>query len=311
MNGIRDGLNKKIMYFRNSWKSAVRNWDCYLFLLPFFLIFAIFVIAPVFMALYYSFTYFNVLQTPQFIGWRNYVHLFTADEIFTKAIKNTFLIALVTGPIGYLASFLLAWAINELRPMLRALMITVMYAPSISGGAFMIWTIIFSGDEHGYINSWLISTGICNSPVQFFTDTNWMIWICILIMLWMSLGAGFLAFVAGFQTVDKSFYEAGYVEGIENRWQELWHITIPAMKPQLLFGAVMTITASFSCGSVTSALFGSPSTDYAVHTVLNHMTDYGYVRYDMGYACTIATLLFLVMIGCNAVIQRVLAKIGE
>lgn len=300
---------------RAQWKHgcrlAARNWDCYLFILPFFLIFAVFVIAPVFMALYYSFTYFNVLQDPKWIGWQNYVELFTGDEIFIKSVKNTFLIALVTGPFGYLASFLLAWSINELKPALRALMVTIMYAPSISGGAYMIWTIIFSGDEHGYINSLLMSTGLVTSPIQFFTDTNWMIWVCILVMLWMGLGAGFLAFVAGFQTVDKSYYEAGYVEGVQNRWQELWHITLPIMKPQLLFGAVMSITAAFSCGSVSSALFGQPSTDYAVHTALNHMTDYGGVRYDMGYACAIATLLFLVMIGCNELIQRTLSKIGE
>lgn len=297
--------------FRLECRSAARNWDCYLFLLPFFLIFAVFVIAPVFMALYYGFTYYNVLQPPKFVGWQNYVELFTADEIFTKSLKNTFLIALVTGPFGYLASFLLAWSINELKPALRALMVTILYAPSISGGAYMIWTVIFSGDEHGYINSVLMSMGLLSSPIQFFTDTRWMIWVCILVMLWMSLGAGFLAFVAGFQTVDKTYYEAGYVEGVQNRWQELWHITLPIMKPQLLFGAVMSITSAFSCGAVSTALFGSPSTDYAVHTVLNHMTDYGGVRYEMGYSCAIATLLFLVMIGCNELIQRALNKIGE
>lgn len=302
---------KQMEKLRLSCRSAVRNWDCYLFLLPFFVIFFLFVVAPVFMALYYSFTDFNILQAPKWVGWQNYIDLFTVDDVFIKSLKNTLLIAMVTGPFGYLASFLLAWSINELSPGLRAVMVTIMYAPSISGGAYMIWTILFSGDEHGYINSLLMNMGVVSSPVQFFTDTRYMIWVCIVVMLWMSLGAGFLAFVAGFQTVDKTLYEAGYVEGIHNRWQELWHITLPIMKPQLLFGAVMSITASFSCGDVSTALFGSPSTDYAVHTVLNHMTDFGGVKYEMGYACAIATLLFIVMIGCNGLIQRVLNKIGE
>lgn len=308
---FRSCRTKAIAKAKQGFTDAARNWDCYVYLLPFFLIFFLFTVVPVIMSIYYSFTYYNVLEDPTFISWQNYINLFTADDIFVIAIKNTFMIALITGPIGYMASFFLAWCINELRPRLRALLVTILYAPSISGGAYLIWTIVFSGDEHGYLNSLLISMGITVSPVQFLSDTDWMIWICIFVMLWMSLGSGFLAFVAGFQTVDHSLYEAGQVEGIRNRWQELWYITLPIMKPQLLFGAVMSITGAFSCGDVSSALFGMPSTDYAVHTVLNHMTDYGGLRFEMGYACAIATILFIVMISCNRFIQKVLSKVGE
>jgi multiple sugar transport system permease protein len=220
------------------------------------------------------------------------------------------LVALITGPVGYIASLLFAWFINELHPKIRAVMIVVFYAPVISGNVYMIWSILFSGDTYGYINSILLRLGIIKLPIQWITDPKYMLWIIILVVLWMSLGAGFLAFIAGFQTVDKSLYEAGYVEGVKNRWQELWFITLPSMKPQLLFGAIMSITASFSVGDVTVTLCGFPSTDYAAHTILNHLSDYGGTRFEMGYACAIATILFVFMVLTNKIVQRLLRKVG-
>ena len=293
------------------WREIWKNRDCYLYLLPFYAIFLLFVVLPVLISIFFSFTYYNVFQSPEWVGWKNYIHLLASDEVFLQAVKNTFLIALVTGPVGSFVSLMVAWLISDLRPGLRAVMVTVMYAPSISGGAFAVWKLFFSGDSYGYINSLLLRFGLVSSPVQFLTDSRYMIWVCILVTVWMSLGAGFLSFVSGFQTIDRSMYEAGYVEGIRNRWQELWYITLPTMKPQLMFGAVMSITSAFSCGDVSTNLFGFPSTDYAAHTVINHMVDYGTTRMEMGYACTSATLLFAVMIGANQMIQRLLEKVGR
>ena len=295
---------------RRKGREIAKNWDAYLFAAPFFLIFIVFTVLPVAISIGLSFTYYNILQAPSFVGLQNYFNLFLNDDTFLTAIKNTLLIAVITGPIGYLASFLFAWFINELNPKLRAFMIVVFYAPSISGNVYMVWSILFSGDTYGYINSFFLNMGIIHKPVEWLTDPNTMLPVVIIVMLWMSLGSGFLAFVAGLQTVDKSMYEAGYVEGVKNRWQELWHITLPSMKPQLLFGAVMSITAAFSAGDVTSALCGCPSTDYAAHTMINHLNDYGNIRFEMGYACAIATLLFFLMIGCNQLIQRLLRKVG-
>lgn len=262
-------------------------------------------------AIFISFTYFNVLEPPKFIGWENYLSAFLDDEIFMLALKNTLLIAIITGPIGYLASFLFAWLINELWPTVRAIMVTILYVPSISGGAFMIWTLIFSGDAYGFLNSFLTKWGIIDQPVQWLTNTSYMKWCLILVMIWMSLGTSFLAFIAGFQALDKSLYEAGFVDGISNRLQELWFITLPSMKPQLIFGAVMSITASFSVGDQTAILFGSPSTDFAAHTLVNHLTDYGTVKLDMGYACAIAVVLFVLMFFSNIIIKRLLRKVGR
>jgi len=293
------------------WKEIKKNRVYYLFIAPFGIIFFIFTVIPVIISILLSFTYFNVLEPPKFIGWANYVKLLFSDDIFLIAIKNTFLFAAITGPIGYLMCLLFAWLINELPPKLRAFLTLLFYAPTISGQIYMIWTIMFSGDSYGYINGLLLKIGAILEPVQWFTDPKYMMPLVIVVVLWISLGTSFLAFIAGLQGIDKTWFEAGAVDGIKNRWQELWFITLPSMKPQLLFGAVMSITGSFGIGSVITALVGFPSTDYAVHTVVHHLEDYGGIRFEMGYASAIATILFFVMIASNRIIQKLLAKVGE
>ncbi len=292
-------------------KKFQNNWDCYFYIAPWGIIFFTFTVLPVLASIVLGFTYYNVLEFPTFIGFENYRQLLGNDDIFITAVKNTLTLAIVTGPLGYLMSIMFAWLINELGPRTRAIMVTILYAPSISGGAFTIFGIMFSGDAYGWINGTLMNLGLIDQPIQFMTDTSYMIWIAMLVIVWMSLGTGFLSNVAGFRTLDRSQYEAGYVEGIRNRWQELWFITLPSMKPQLMFSAVMSITHSFSVGAVTTGLFGMPSTDYAVHTILNHIEDYGGARFEMGYACAIATVLFAMMVASNELIQKALRKVGQ
>ncbi|TVQ25342.1 MAG: sugar ABC transporter permease [Spirochaetaceae bacterium] len=282
----------------------------YLFLAPFAIVFITFVLVPVVMSIALSFTYYNILEPPRFIGWANYLRLLLADEIFLISVKNTFLFAAITGPLSYLAALLFAWFINELPPGVRAVMIVIFYAPSISGNIYLIWTVLFSGDTYGYANGLLMMLGILREPIQWLTDPQYMLWVVMAVVLWMSLGTGFLAFVAGYQTVDPTLYEAGVIDGITNRWQELWYITLPSMKPMLLFGAVMAITQSFAVAEVTVALAGLPSTDYAAHTVVNHLVDYGSIRFELGYASAIATILFFAMVGTNRGVQRLLKKVG-
>ncbi len=283
---------------------------CYLFLAPFAIVFVLFYIAPVLISIFLSFTYFNVLEPPRFIGLRNYINLLLGDDVFLTAIKNTFIMAVITGPIGYIAAFLFAWFINELPRYVRAFVTLIFYAPSIAGSAYMVWSLIFSGDAYGYINGLLINLGLMDQPVLWLTDPKYMMPVMLVIITWMSLGAGFLAFIAGLSTIDVSLYEAGLVDGIKNRWQELWFITLPNMKGMLMFGAVMAITQAFGVADVTQQLCGLPSTDYAVHTVANHLYDYGGIRYEMGYASAIATILFLTMIICYVAVQKMLRRVG-
>lgn len=299
------------LYLSDTWLSMKKHKACYLFLAPFAIIFTTFNILPVLVSIYFSFTDFNVLEPAEFIGFTNYINLVLADDVFSIGVQNTLLLAFVTGPIGYLAAYLFAWLINELPRYLKSFAVLVFYAPSISGSVYLIWNIIFSGDAYGYLNGFLINLGIITEPVLWLTNTNYMMPIVIIVVLWASLGAGFLGFLAGFKGVDKTLYEAAYVDGIKNRWQELWYVTLPSMKPMLLFGAVMAITQAFNVSDVPKAIVGYPSTDYAVRTVVTHLVDYGSERLEMGYASAIATVLFLTLVLCKSLVQKMLKRVGQ
>ncbi len=291
--------------------ALIRYREDYLFILPYVLVFVVFTVVPVLMSIGLSFTYFNVLESPQFVGLQNYFTLLLDDSLFMTALKNTLLLSVVTGPVGFFLSLLLAWLVNEFGPKLRAFLTLLFYAPVISGGAYMIWQIIYSGDSYGFLNGILLDLGIIYSPIQWLTDSTYMMAAAIIVVLWMSFGSGFLSLIAGFQNVDSKMYEAAAVDGIKNRYQELWYITLPSMKPQLMFSAVMSITNSFGMGDILTGIFGFPSSNYALHTMVHHLQDYGNIRFEMGYASAIATLLFLIMIGANQVVQRLLRKLGD
>ena len=292
-------------------KEMKNNWVAYLMVAPYYFIFVLFTIFPVILSLLLSFTDFNMLQTPNIVWFNNYIRLFLDDETFILACKNTLIFAAITGPVSYIMSFLCAWFINELSPKLRAIVTLIFYAPNIAGSVYLIWQVAFSGDSYGYVNGMLINLGVITKPIQFFKDTDYIMPLCIIVALWTSLGTAFLSFIAGLQVVDRSLYEAGAVDGIKNRWQELWYITLPSMKPQLMFGAIMAITGAFGFGGIVNALCGNPSTDYAAWTIMHHLDDYGGARYEIGYASAIATFLFLIQIGCNALVKKMLAKVGQ
>ncbi len=283
----------------------------YLFILPYILIFFTFTVLPVIISIIFSFTSFNVLEWPKFVGFANYSRLFFSDSVFVTGVKNTIVFAVILGPGGFLMSLICAWFINELSPVIRSIVTLIFYAPSISGNAYLIWSIFFSGDDYGYANSILTRLGFITEPIQFFTNPDYMIWVIIIISLWTSLGTGFLSLIAAFQGIDRTYYEAGAIDGIKNRWQELWYITMPLLRPQMMFSSLMSITSSFSIGPAITALCGYPTTDYAAHTIMNHLTDYGSTRFEMGYASAIAVVLFFMMIGFNKIMQKFLAGVGD
>ena len=283
----------------------------YLFVAPYMILFFIFTVLPVLFAVAFSFTSFNVLESPEWVGADNYFRLFFKDSVFLTGVKNTVFLAVILGPGGYIFSLLCAWFINELPPTPRALVTLIFYAPSISGNVYLIWSVMFSGDQYGYVNSLLTKIGLIQKPIQFLQDTKYIMPIVIIVSLWVSLGTGFLSLIAAFQGIDKSYYEAGAIDGIRNRYQELWFITLPLIRPQMLFSAVMSITSAFNVGTVITALCGYPTTDYAGHTIMNHLTDYGLERFEMGYACAVAVVLFCMMVGANLLAKHMIAKVGE
>lgn len=288
-----------------------KNRASYLLMAPYFILFFLFTVIPVLMSIYLSLTYFNMLEAPRFVGWSNYIKLLLEDDIFIISLRNTLLFAVITGPVSYMLCLLFAWIINEFKPRLRAVLTLIFYAPSICGNAYMVWNLILTGDRYGYLNGLLLRLDFINEPVLWMQTEKYVLPVLIVVQLWLSLGTGFLSFIAGLQTVDKGMYEAAAIDGVKNRWQELWYVTLPAMKPQLLFGAVMQITQSFAVADISINLAGNPSVNYAGATVVTHLLDYGSTRLDMGYASAIATILFLLMVGTNKLVQKLLRRVGE
>ncbi len=300
--------------FKTRWeytkRDIIKHKTLYLMMLPFLIFFLTFSVYPVAQAMFYSFTDYNVLEPAEFIGILNYKKLLLEDTIFIKAISNTFVIAVFVGPLGYALSYLLAWMINELPHWLGTIVTVIFYAPSMAGNAVTIFALIFSNDATGYLNGFLLKYGFISERILWLSDENFILPVVILASVWMSLGVGFLSFVAGIKGVDEAQYEAAAIDGIRNRWQELWYITLPNMKPQLMFGAVMSITGGFSVGSVADSLVGFPSPNYASHTIVNHLNDYGLIRMEMGRASAIAVILFVIMIVSNLLVQKFLHKVG-
>lgn len=294
-----------------TWFLVKKNKTAYFMIAPFMILFFIFTVVPVALSLVLSLTSFNMLEWPKFIFMDNYITLFLDDDLFITALKNTLIFACVTGPASYIISFVVAWFINEIPPKIRAIVTLIFYAPSISGNAYLIWTVLFSSDSYGYVNGFLMDMGLIDSPILWFQNADYVMPLCIVVALWMSLGTSFLSFIAGLQGINKSLFEAGAIDGIKNRWQELWYITLPSMKPQLMFGAILAITGSFGFGGVVTALAGNPSVDYVAYTLTHHLDEYQGTRWEVGYASAISFILFLMMIGANMLITKLIAKVGQ
>ncbi|SEO16765.1 multiple sugar transport system permease protein [Amphibacillus marinus] len=271
----------------------------YLFLLPYLSLFTLFIIVPVLMAIFLSFTNFNTIEAPDFIGFLNYINLITQDEIFMQyVLPNTILFAVIVGPGGYILSFILAWILAQLTRIPRTIFALIFYSPSMTAGIAMavVWRVIFSGNQLGYANNILMNMGVITEPIIWLQDTRYILLIMIVVALWSSMGVGFLAMMSGVLNIDESLYEAGAIDGVKNRFQELIYITIPSMRPQMLFGAVMAIVGTFSSGAVGVQLTGAnPTPSYAGQLMVNHIEDYGFIRFEMGYAAALSVILLLII----------------
>jgi multiple sugar transport system permease protein len=300
-------------------KYLMKNiWDyrlSYLFIAPFVLAFLAFVLIPVIAAIGLSLTYFNTIQMPRFIGWDNFQYLLSQDIIFLKhALPNTLRFALIVGPGGYIASFILAWLIAQIPNRVRLWYALAYFAPSLAGGVAMaiIWLPLLSGDRIGYLNSILLDFGFIDNPILWTQDVKYLMNSMIVVTLWSSMGVGFLAMLAGVLNVDTSLIEAGRIDGIKNRLQEIWYITIPVMKPQMLFAGVMAIVGAFKMGAIGVTLSGmNPTPQYAGHLLVNHIDDYGLIRFEMGYASAISVVLLIMIFLFNRLNWRLFGTKGD
>ena len=278
----------------------------YAFMLPFCLLFFVFTIIPVFVAFFQSFTRYDMINPAEFVGLNNYKLLLMDDDIFITAMKNTMIFACITGPLCFLLSFFIAWTINQMK--CRTIFALGFYAPSVlsSVAISVVWMYFFSGDRYGLINDILINIGVISTPIQWTTDSNYVLWVIILVQVFMGMGTNFLVFLAGFQNLSKELSEAGKIDGIKNRWEDLRYIIFPQMKPQLLFGAINATVAAFGVFDIAVSIAGLPSPNYAGHTIVTHLYDYAFIRFEMGYASCIAVILFLITFLLGRVVMRVL-----
>lgn len=280
----------------------------YLMLAPFMLIFIVYVVIPVISSAFLSFTSFDMLSMPKFNGLDNYKRMILDDEIFGTVVKNTLIFSCIAGPITFILSFVLAWFINELGPKSRTLLSFLFYAPALVGNGYFIWQTAFSGDSYGYVNSLLLSMGVITEPITWLSDARYTMIIIIVVQLWQGMGVSFLSAISGLQNVNSELFEAGAIDGIHNRWQELWYLTLPSMSHMLLFGAVMQIQGSFSVSAVAIAMAGYPSVEHSVDTIVSYMADVGSTRYEMGYASAITVVLFLMMFVCRLLVGKLFGK---
>ena len=294
---------------KNRFRSEKLAYIC--LLAPFLILFIIFTVIPVVSSVGLSFFNYDMVSKPEWAGLSNYLRMFTGDKVFPIVMKNTLVFALITGPVGFVLSFLLAWSINEFNKYVRTFLAFLFYAPALVGNAYYIWQVAFSADSTGYVNNILMSLGFITSPINWFKDANYNMIIIIIVQLWLSMGVSFLSNIAGIQNVSKELYEAGVIDGIRNRWQELWYITLPSMKSILLFGAVMQIQAAFSIGTVVTTLAGYPSVNNSLDTIVTYLTDVGTLRYEFGYAAAISVVLFVMMAFVRVVIGNLLNMTGK
>lgn len=287
------------------------NMVYYFMLAPFLVLFVLFTVLPVISSVVLSFFDFDAVSTPRFIGLDNYLRMFVQDDVFPKALSNTLVLAIITGPFGFLIAFMLAWMVNEFGPTIRTLLSFMFYAPALAGNVFFIWQILFSGDAYGYINSTLLSWGLIIEPVQWLKNPSYALPIICIVQLWMSMGVTFLSNISGLQNVNPELYEAGAIDGVKNRWHELWYITIPSMKSILMFGVVMQIQSAFSIALVPITLCGYPSINNSADTLVALITDVGTSRYEMGYAAAISVILFIMMFATKSLLGKLVNMAGR
>ena len=291
--------------------SFAEQWPMILMVIPFMVVFTMMVVIPIIASIVLSFTNFDAIQFPKLVGFDNYMRMFVSDDVFPIVFKNTLVIAVVVGPIGFLMSFVLAWFVNEFSSGLRTVLSFMFYAPSLVGNAYFIWQVLFSGDAYGYINNLLLSIGIITEPIQWLKTSEYILTIVIIVQVWQSMGVSFLSSISGLQNISRDIYEAGAIDGIKNRWQELRYITLPSMSSMLLFSAVMQISGAFSVSAVAQALAGYPSVQYSVDTIVSYMTDVGGTRFEMGYASAISVVLLLMMVIFRAIVGKLLKIITK
>lgn len=287
-------------------------WSVFWLIFPFASLFFIFIVLPVFVSALLSLTYYNAIDAPRFVGIQNYVDMFTRDrEFMMYVVPQTLKFAIIVGPGGYVLSFLFAWMLAQLPRGIRTVLALVIYTPSLAGGVFIgvIWKSVFSGDQFGYLNAFLMNLGIIKAPIAWLTNPQYLLTITIFVALWSSFGIGFLSVLASLCNLDQELFEAAHIDGIKNRFQETIYVTIPQMKGSMFFSAIMSITGAMSAGALAVDLSGSnPTPQNSAQTILAHMNDYAFIRNELGYASAMSVVLLLFILIFSKIASKLFAE---
>jgi len=261
-------------------------------LLPYGIVFCLLIFIPAMLSAVLSFTYFNMIAFPTWRGLQNFVNILTADTVFFQhVLPNTLQFAIMTGPGGFVLSFFLAWLLAQIQAVPRNIIALCLFSPSLGAGLGVIFGPLFSGNQFGLLNAQLLRFNIINQPIQWWNEQQYIMPLGILLTLWGGLGLGFLAMLAGILNVDEQVYEAAYIDGIRNRFQEIIYVTIPLTTPMMLFAAVMAIAGSFNGGLIMVNNAGNPPPGYAGSVIMSHIQDFQ-GRMEHGYAAALAIVLF-------------------
>jgi len=267
----------------------------YLFIAPVAVLFFVFVFIPVIASLFLSFTKYNVLSSPQWVGLDNYRQIFFNDPRFWKALRNTSLYVLGVVPISIWISLLLAVAIDQ-KIRFKNLYKALFFMPVVTSviAISVIWKWLFAGGKFGLINHWLMKFGI--NPIDWIMSPTWTLPAIMIMSIWAGLGYNMILILAGLQTIPKTLYEAAEIDGAGD-WHKFWRITLPLLRPTLLFVVIMSAINSFQVFEQVYVM--TRGTGEGVGGILDcalslvaYLYERGFERFDMGYASAIAYILF-------------------
>ncbi len=268
-----------------------------LLLLPFLILFAIFVLFPMFRSLYLSFTDYNVASDPHWIGIQNYLELFK-DPRFFKALANTALYMVCVSVISTSLGLALAVAFGS-QKLIDQILRAVFFLPAVAGGVGIIavWKVILSSEDFGLINA--IRKVIGLDAIRFFGDPHWAIPILIIIGVWSAMGYSMIVFVAGLRSISNELYEAAALDGA-SPMRQFFSITLPLLRPVMTYVLIGSMIGSFQIFYEPYVLFGTIASVGGILdsslTLVVLLYEKGFHRLEMGFASAIAWVLVAILL---------------
>ena len=272
------------------------KWS-YIFVAPAVLLFFIFVVGPLITSFYWSFTEYDAIHAPKWVGLDNYKNIFFNDPRFWKSIRNTIFYTLGVIPPVVVLSLLLAIAVDQ-QIRFKNFFKVIYFIPSVTSviALSVIWKWLFAGEKYGLINHILIRVGL--QPVDWLMSPVWTLPAIMIMSIWAGLGYNMILFLAGLQTIPKTVYEAADIDGA-NVFDKFWHITLPLLKPFTVFVVIIGFITSFQVFEriyiMTQSEFGIGGVLDSALTVVAYLYDMGFRKFKMGYASALGYIIFVVV----------------